>query len=163
MWCPCHGTADVPCTLRGHEPVMSRVLCDCDIVHFSRRNGVLIATHRPGCELRGTPPSVLPTPPAAPEEHFCHVPRCGKRCKPEMLMCAGHWWSVPKHLQAAVYRTYRVGQCDDKSPSAAWHVAADAAIKAAVQAEQERAANPKSAKARRVLPGQLSFEDDAER
>lgn len=78
-------------------------------------------------------------------------------------MCAGHWHSVPSHLQAAVYRTYRVGQCDDKSPSAAWHVAADAAIKAAVQAERDNAAKQKSPKARRVLTGQLSFDDDPER
>lgn len=43
-------------------------------------------------------------------------------------MCWAHWKQVPRDLAAAVYATYRPGQCDDKSPSAAWHVAADAAI-----------------------------------
>lgn len=35
---------------------------------------------------------------------------------------------VPGPLQRAVYETYRVGQCDDKAPSAEWCRAADAAV-----------------------------------
>lgn len=52
-------------------------------------------------------------------------------------MCRKHWALVPKALQRAVWRTYRVGQCDDKDPSADWLDAADAAI--AAVAEKERA------------------------
>lgn len=45
-----------------------------------------------------------------------------------MLMCKPHWAMVPHPQQAAVWKHYRPGQCDDKSPSAAWHEAADMAI-----------------------------------
>lgn len=45
-----------------------------------------------------------------------------------MLMCRVHWSKVPRKVQAAVYETYRVGQCDDMRPSKEWHRAADAAI-----------------------------------
>lgn len=43
-------------------------------------------------------------------------------------MCWKHWSLVPAVIQAAVYRHYRVGQCDDMNPSKNWHQAADAAI-----------------------------------
>ena len=43
-------------------------------------------------------------------------------------MCLAHWRRVPRPIQRAVWATYRPGQCDDRSPSAAWHDAADAAI-----------------------------------
>lgn len=42
-----------------------------------------------------------------------------------MLMC---WRRVPRRIQRAVWAAYRVGQCDDRNPSEAWHEAADAAI-----------------------------------
>lgn len=45
-------------------------------------------------------------------------------------MCWKHWNMVPRHLQWAVYRHYRKGQCDDKRPSAAWFDAAWDAIQA---------------------------------
>jgi hypothetical protein len=44
---------------------------------------------------------------------------------------------VPAHIQGAVYKNYRHGQCDDKRPSQAWHDAADAAIKAVWAAENK--------------------------
>lgn len=43
-------------------------------------------------------------------------------------MCGWHWRMVPRVIQCAVWANYRRGQCDDKRPSRAWHVAADAAI-----------------------------------
>jgi hypothetical protein len=43
-------------------------------------------------------------------------------------MCGRHWGRVHPRLQRLVYRYYRPGQCDDKSPSVEWHNAADAAI-----------------------------------
>lgn len=60
--------------------------------------------------------------------HHCHARGCTTPCKPEYLMCPRHWRMVPVRLQRGVWRTYRDGQCDDMSPSAEWHVAADAAI-----------------------------------
>lgn len=52
-----------------------------------------------------------------------------------MLMCLKHWRMVPREIQRAVWRHYRVGQCDDKSPSEAWHEAADAAIDVVLKKE----------------------------
>lgn len=60
--------------------------------------------------------------------HHCHARGCTRAVRPEYLMCPPHWRRVPANVQQAVYRHYRVGQCDDKNPSAAWHEAADAAI-----------------------------------
>jgi len=60
--------------------------------------------------------------------HKCHARHCEKNIPPELLMCYSHWKRIPKHIQAAVWRHYRNGQCDDKNPSQAWHHAADAAI-----------------------------------
>jgi hypothetical protein len=52
-------------------------------------------------------------------------------------MCPKHWAMVPSHIQKAVYKHYRAGQCDDYKPSPAWHEAADAAIKAVSVAESQ--------------------------
>lgn len=54
------------------------------------------------------------------------------------LMCSRHWFMVPMALRAAVWRTYRPGQCDDKRPSEAWHRAADDAIDAVARKEGRR-------------------------
>lgn len=69
-------------------------------------------------------------------EHHCHARGCKTPCVPERLMCLRHWRMVPKPIQTQVWATYRVGQCDDKTPSEEWHKAADAAI--AAVAEKER-------------------------
>jgi hypothetical protein len=61
-------------------------------------------------------------------KHHCHARNCSVGCKPECLMCLGHWRRVPRKLQRAVWDSYRPGQCDDRNPSEEWHVAADAAI-----------------------------------
>lgn len=71
-------------------------------------------------------------------EHHCHARRCEARCPPEYLMCFRHWKMVPAELQAAVWKHYRAGQCDDMRPSAAWHEAATAAIAAVYVKEHPR-------------------------
>lgn len=67
--------------------------------------------------------------------HTCHARGCCRVVKPELLMCFVHWSRVPQIIQAAVYRHYRPGQCDDMRPSRAWHLAADAAIGAVAARE----------------------------
>jgi hypothetical protein len=74
--------------------------------------------------------------------HHCHARSCQTYCKPECLMCLKHWRMVPKDIQRWVWDEYRPGQCDDKSPSEAWHAAADAAIKAVWDKEQKTMARP---------------------
>jgi hypothetical protein len=61
--------------------------------------------------------------------HTCHAVDCETVVKPEYLMCYPRWKCVPLHLQKAVWRHYRDGQCDDKSPSVEWMKAANAAIR----------------------------------
>lgn len=72
--------------------------------------------------------------------HHCHARGCSTLTKPEMLMCLKHWRMVPRNLQKDVWAHYRVGQCDDKSPSKAWYAAADAAIAAVAAKEAAREA-----------------------
>jgi hypothetical protein len=61
-------------------------------------------------------------------KHTCHARGCNVSVPPEMLFCRPHWGIVPLKIRNAVWQSYRVGQCDDKNPSEAWHEAADAAI-----------------------------------
>lgn len=63
-----------------------------------------------------------------PEPHTCHAFACTTPCPPEQLMCKKHWAMVPRRTQREVYNAYRLGQCDDKHPSAAWFLAAERAI-----------------------------------
>lgn len=60
--------------------------------------------------------------------HKCHIPVCEVPVPPEYLMCAKHWYMVPKAIRDEVWRTYRPGQCDDKQPSKVWFQAATTAI-----------------------------------
>lgn len=69
--------------------------------------------------------------------HTCHAKGCRTSVRPELLMCARHWRMVPRALQLAVWRHYRAGQCDDKSPSADWLAAARAAIDAVASQESK--------------------------
>lgn len=75
--------------------------------------------------------------------HHCHATGCAKAVPPELLMCARHWRMVPRNLQTPVWSNYRVGQCDDKRPSARWLEAAKAAIAFVAETEASQAdANP---------------------
>lgn len=71
------------------------------------------------------------------EAHRCHAKGCSAKVKPEMLMCFKHWKMVPRKLQLEVYKTYRVGQCDDKQVSRDWFKAADACIDYVYQKENK--------------------------
>lgn len=64
------------------------------------------------------------------ETHRCHVPNCPMLIPPRMLMCKGHWVSVPTKLKKQIYKTYRAGQEIDKQPSVEYLQAAREAIKA---------------------------------
>lgn len=90
--------------------------------------------------------------------HHCHARGCGKHVKPELLMCARHWRAVPRALQAAVWRHYRKGQCDDMQVSREWHQAADAAIGYVAHLEG-LALTPNEAKAL-ILAGVITAEGE---
>lgn len=50
-------------------------------------------------------------------------------------MCLRHWRSLPKRMQAAIWASYRVGQCDDWRISHAYVEAAKAAVRWAAEWE----------------------------
>jgi hypothetical protein len=52
--------------------------------------------------------------------HTCHWPGCDRQVPPAMLMCRAHWFRLPKALRDGIWRAYRPGQENDKSPSPAW-------------------------------------------
>ncbi len=61
--------------------------------------------------------------------HHCHATDCKTNVPPEMFMCRKHWFSLPKAMRDAIWRTYRPGQCDDWQISQAYSEAAKAAVR----------------------------------
>ncbi len=61
--------------------------------------------------------------------HHCHATGCTIKVPPEMFMCKRHWFSLPKPLRDAIWRTYRPGQCDDWNISHAYAEAARNAVR----------------------------------
>lgn len=49
--------------------------------------------------------------------HICHAFGCDKSVPPRLLMCAHHWYMVPRNVQSLVWKHYRPGQEVDKMPS----------------------------------------------
>jgi hypothetical protein len=62
----------------------------------------------------------------AASEHLCHHPRCRVAVPPKMLACPPHWFMLPRHLRAAIWREYQPGQEVTKTPSRAYLEAAAA-------------------------------------
>lgn len=71
-------------------------------------------------------------------DHTCHAIDCAVSVAPELLMCPMHWRMVPSAVQARIWRYYRPGQCDDKSPSEEWLSAARDAINAVAEREGKK-------------------------
>jgi len=67
--------------------------------------------------------------------HHCHATACTTAVPPVMFMCRSHWYHVPKALRDRIWRTYRVGQCDDTRPSREYCEAAKAAVIVVAQRE----------------------------
>ena len=61
--------------------------------------------------------------------HHCHATGCKVNVPPEMFMCRRHWFSLPKRMRDAIWRTYRPGQCDDWNISQAYSDAAKEAVR----------------------------------
>lgn len=60
-------------------------------------------------------PEVSPEVPAEP--HRCHATGCREEVPPRLLMCAHHWWMVPKEIRKRIWVHYRPGQEIDKKPT----------------------------------------------
>lgn len=50
--------------------------------------------------------------------HTCHWPGCDTKVPPAMWGCKKHWFKLPQRLRSRIWATYRIGQEDDKKPSA---------------------------------------------
>jgi hypothetical protein len=70
-----------------------------------------------------------------PPTHTCHAIGCRVPIAPEFFMCRPHWWMVPRELRDRVWKTYRVGQCEDWQPSTEYCDAAQAAVLAVAEKE----------------------------
>ena len=61
--------------------------------------------------------------------------RLRRALPPEMWGCRKHWFMVPKPIRDRIWRTYRVGQCDDMNPSRGYLLAAKEAVVAVAKKE----------------------------
>lgn len=61
--------------------------------------------------------------------HHCHATGCKAEVPPEIFMCLKHWRGLPKKMKDEIWRTYRVGQCDDWQISHEYAEAARGAIR----------------------------------
>ena len=67
--------------------------------------------------------------------HTCHATGCKTVIPPEMWGCKKHWFMVPKSIRDRIWKTYRVGQCDDMNPSKSYCLAAKDAVIAVANKE----------------------------
>ena len=56
--------------------------------------------------------------------HECHWPGCTRQVPPAVWGCREHWYRLPRRLRHAIWRAYRSGQEDNRSPSREYVVAA---------------------------------------
>jgi hypothetical protein len=59
--------------------------------------------------------------------HHCHWPDCDKDVPPAMWGCSRHWFALPPAIRTRIWRAYRPGQEDSKTPSETYVEAARAA------------------------------------
>jgi hypothetical protein len=59
--------------------------------------------------------------------HHCHWPDCDKLVPPAMWGCTRHWFTLPVTIRNRIFRAYRPGQEDSKTPSGEYVEAAKAA------------------------------------
>lgn len=49
--------------------------------------------------------------------HHCHWPGCSKQVPPALWGCKAHWYALPAHLRARIWKWYEPGQEVDMTPS----------------------------------------------
>lgn len=77
-------------------------------------------------------------------KHACHAHNCTTTVPRRLLMCPRHWRMVSYVTQQRVYRHYQTGQEEGlKTPTDAWHDAADQAIREVAQIELAREGKPR--------------------
>ena len=49
--------------------------------------------------------------------HHCHWPGCNRKVPPAAWGCKEHWFKLPKELRDRIWKTFRPGQEESKTPS----------------------------------------------
>lgn len=75
--------------------------------------------------------------------HHCHWPDCEKAVPPAMWGCPQHWFTLPSDIRTRIFRAYRIGQEDSKTPSESYVEAAHAAQEW-IKAHPEKWPKPKA-------------------
>jgi hypothetical protein len=57
-------------------------------------------------------------------KHHCHWPNCDQTVPPAAWGCRPHWFKLPKEIRDRIWRAFRPGQEDTKTPSRAYIEAA---------------------------------------
>lgn len=70
--------------------------------------------------------------------HHCHATGCKVAVPPVMFFCKGHWFSLPKPMRDAIWKTYRPGQCDDWNISHEYANAARTAVRYIAEKEGKK-------------------------
>lgn len=70
--------------------------------------------------------------------HACHWPGCERKVPPAQWGCREHWYKLPLELRREVWRTYRIGQEDSKTPSASYIAVAKRVQKWILERENKR-------------------------
>jgi len=73
-------------------------------------------------------------------KHTCHAHGCTATVPPSMFMCRIHWFKLKKTTRDAIWREYRPGQENDKSPSIRYMAVQQRAIAEAAFVPRDEAA-----------------------
>lgn len=49
--------------------------------------------------------------------HHCHWTGCNRKVPPALWGCREHWYMLPRELRDRIWRTFRPGQEESKTPS----------------------------------------------
>lgn len=58
--------------------------------------------------------------------HHCHWPGCTRKVPPALWGCKEHWYALPRELRDRIWRTFKPGQEQSKTPSREYVEAAKA-------------------------------------
>ena len=117
-----HGALDVPVQARAHWPKRdeqrdrspakrSATIAAAGTRRQQAGPPTLSTGARPGIrreaydEAQREPPRPRPA-----SRHTCHATGCRTTVPPKMFACRRHWFTLPKALRDAIWRTYRPGQ-----------------------------------------------------
>lgn len=73
--------------------------------------------------------------------HHCHWPGCTRKVPPALWGCKQHWYLLPRDLRDRIWKSFRPGQEDAKTPSREY-VEAAKAVQAWIEANHPTPQRP---------------------